>query len=477
MKNMKRVFFWTVGISAFIVTAVYAARIIDDTLKIGNANSSSNKVLEFDSGDGAANASIFNENATPYELNLNNIRDFVFGRATTETATITYNNGAANPKLRYNQSTGKWQFSDNGSTFDDFDEPPLEISDVGRNRGSMDNVRFQAAGTSGAKITSADGTAFSASNPGLVAVKRTSDGGAVVCRFESDVQFDTAGLVGTAAADMLGQHGFPAGAAVTVEQSMVVHACNLDNNPANCFFAIGNVPRQFTPNSSNFISYIENNAVSQNWEQMFVIKSGISVASYQAKPCTPIGGLRMTKNASDEWAVADAVSDTVGTIDPMGTKANGFKTFQEGFWGAASGEQFRSMGAGTDMPEWADTVCGGSAPLMRHFENKYDLQVRTELLTTGCGTVTNGTSTDQMAIPIPFECNAGSYAPGSSTLAYDCGYATLNSVRKKISCECRPTEAAIRLYNATDNVALHGNDFANTGDDIAVTFRWTRKGL
>lgn len=91
-----------------------------DTATVGSGTVV-NKSLLFDVGAGVSNPSLLYKTSDA-SLNLNkNVLGFGDGTASDKTITADKGAGANNPKLRYNNTTSKWQFSDDGSSFTNLD--------------------------------------------------------------------------------------------------------------------------------------------------------------------------------------------------------------------------------------------------------------------------------------------------------------------------------------------------------------------
>lgn len=113
---------WKLFLLLLVPLVAFAAgeRIFNDQLIIGNPGSSNDKKVEFDSGDGAGNRSIISPDSGQ-RFNFVNVDELKFGDGSDsgDKRLIADVNGANDPEIRFNTTSGAWQFSTDGSVFQD----------------------------------------------------------------------------------------------------------------------------------------------------------------------------------------------------------------------------------------------------------------------------------------------------------------------------------------------------------------------
>lgn len=464
MKNFfKRNFIWATlcGILA-VGSVVFGAKILDAVLTIGDGSSIA--ALKFDTGEGASNAKI-SVPTDGSEIQLNKRLQFGTGTAADQVIEADKGSGATNPLLKYNNSTSKWQFTDDGTNFLNMnEETAVQITGLGSNQGLHSNVRISAAGTTGMKVTSSGGTALSPVNPAAFIIKRTGGVGDIALTLEADVQWDTAGLVGTAAADFTGAYWTDATESFeTFEPNFVIHACNLDDTAAGVFIMIYPYVRQFMPSSGNNIGYIENAPVTNDANSVFVVKTGITPASYTSKNCIPIGSIRLKKNSSDVWRVADAVSGGQNASFGIRTSQWSGWTSEPGLFGAATGTFFVTAGG----PTWSSFVCGGSTPMVKTQVNASTGRGYIQVTTGNCSTLTNGSNGSALRLALPFPASSVQPAEISSGMGKPCGQMRLANVIQPVFCQVESSGTYMEFVKS-DGTKINNNSFSNAADDIEI---------
>lgn len=177
--------------------------------------------------------------------------------------------------------------------------------------GSINNIAVSL--TSGRfKIVGSDGNVFSETNIGAINIPSTTIG-----RWESfsltedRFYFDDSA---SGVSDIVGEEfGTTAGTAWSEARSFFIYAVNSDNTDEGVEIAISPSPTlKLTPGTTN-IGYHGVPMSSPSDVGMFFLTSENISATHNNKPCLLIGSFRMTKNSSDDWAVATLLnSDGIG---------------------------------------------------------------------------------------------------------------------------------------------------------------------
>lgn len=198
------------------------------------------------------------------------------------------------------------------------------------------------------KITSSDGTALSATNPGFVVVQSVTHGLKVVHTITSDITFE----------DDSGTSVFTgntwdttSGTAWSSAMPFYIYAVAEDSD-ASATFMISRVPhRTSSPAAGNIAK--SGSAVASTQGSFFALDSGVTVADFDSNPAVAVGSLRMVKNdgGNDDW-----------TIQAL-TTADGFGLFQEGKFftlpksqNGASADNLSSSVGGDTLPTFNSTA-------------------------------------------------------------------------------------------------------------------------
>lgn len=105
------------GLFALAVVAWAAPeKIQSDILMFGRKASVADKVLEIEQNAGANNPKITSD-ATDLDFQFF-AKLFTLGRGLAENVRLIVNRGGSNPELRWNESTSKWEFSNDGSSYE-----------------------------------------------------------------------------------------------------------------------------------------------------------------------------------------------------------------------------------------------------------------------------------------------------------------------------------------------------------------------
>ena len=117
MKNWKKSFLGALVGLALVPTVIIAAGIDQkfpgsDLLKFGVSSSSDSKTIEFDTGDSGSNLKLTVDDARALGINTN---DLTLGEGDAANKLITFDRGGSNPFIRWNESAGFLQFSNDGT--------------------------------------------------------------------------------------------------------------------------------------------------------------------------------------------------------------------------------------------------------------------------------------------------------------------------------------------------------------------------
>lgn len=182
----------------------------------------------------------------------------------------------------------------------------LEVGDISRFQGPyISNIGFTySAGTF--KVTGADGTALSSTNPGYITLHdKTNKGLWNLYTITADQSFiDDAG-----ASTIIGNlFEWTTGVAITVDVPFFVYAVCNDSEDTITFMLSRALNTLISPTSANIGTPSSAIADGQNDFWAF---SDITTTEYDANPCRAIGGIRMQMSAADDWTV-QAFDETDG---------------------------------------------------------------------------------------------------------------------------------------------------------------------
>jgi hypothetical protein len=160
------------------------------------------------------------------------------------------------------------------------------------------------------KVTSADGTALSATNPAyLVVPSATSPGYKVVLTMTADISF-----IDDAGASEIAGNTFGTTTLVAWNEDMPFYLMAIPNS-TNTAVTIGitRTPQRLQTTGQNLAK--SGSAIANGQGSFFMIDSSITVANFNSSPCVPIGAFRMRKTtaATNDWTVQSlSNSDGIG---------------------------------------------------------------------------------------------------------------------------------------------------------------------
>lgn len=199
------------------------------------------------------------------------------------------------------------------------------------------------AGTGTFSVTSQNGTALSASNPGYVTLQSKSDPGQIVTvAITANQDF----IDDNGASQIIGNlFNLTTGVATSVDIPFFLYAV-LDDTETAIAFMISRFPNATTSPVNTKIGMPSTPAADT--QGSFFSFENVTATSYDQNPCLSIGSFRMRMSAADDWTV-----QTLAARDGIGHFQEGLQfSFPRGQFGAASGKVFKNNG-GT-APDDAD---------------------------------------------------------------------------------------------------------------------------
>lgn len=236
-------------------------------------------------------------------------------------------------------------------------------------------------------VTSANGTALSASNAGYITLPTGTAGQMNSLSLTANQTF-----VDAAGSSTINNNSFGTSAATwAVDMPFYLYAAS-DSTDANPIFLIARIPHiKTTPVAGNIGK--TGSAVASTQGSMFALGNP-TVANYASRPCVCIGSFRMRKSSTTDWTV-----QTLATSDGIGSfQENAIWTFPTGQIGNASGKYYLDNG-GT-APAW-------SANFVTYKMSKDGMVWANWLLFNSPGVGTAGAGAVTLTAAIPLELNAG----------------------------------------------------------------------
>lgn len=184
-------------------------------------------------------------------------------------------------------------------------------------------------------VTSANGTALSASNPAYVTLQSKSAPGKLVT---ITVTADQTFIDDTGASTIVGNlFGLTTGIAYANAMPFFIYAVLNDSENAISFMISRYPNTKTSPPSANIGK--TGSAVADTTGSFFAL-SNPTVTDYDSNPCLVIGAFTMTMSSSDDWTVS-----ALGNTSGIGQFHQGILyTMVTGQFGAASGKYFQDNG-------------------------------------------------------------------------------------------------------------------------------------
>ena len=320
-----------------------------------------------------------------------------------------------------------------------------------------------AAGTF--KITQASQSVLSASGYALIGVPSTTEGKVVVLKANSDTHLfvDAAG-----SSDIIGEEfgtdaGEAWGSVGSNYRPFYVYAVNKDDTDANLKFMISPDPTlAVTPSSANSIGYHATPATSTLDTNVFFLTDTLTPADWLSKPCVLVGGIRMTKDGSDDWTI-EPISRQEGDgirRDPFITKVFSMVAGQMG--ATATANTTNDYLTGVTVPTWAT-----ASSVTYKYRIALDGTLEIMYDTTAAGNASGGAGADAVSLVLPYDPAvipaAGLRVPVG--FGFIAGAAVPNLMLQFKTATNKEAE----LYNS--NTAILANTFSNTADDSRIYAR------
>lgn len=192
-----------------------------------------------------------------------------------------------------------------------------------------------SAGTGVFSITSADGSALSSSNPGIIVMPNK---GAFGASLKYTVTANQSFIDDNGASEIIGNlFGLTTGVAFAQDVPFFIYAVTNDALDTIAFM-ISRIPnRTSSPAAANI--GMPSSAVADIQSSFFSIDN-VTAADYESNPCICIGSFRMRMSAADDWTVQTlAANDGIGQF-----QENQSFTLALGSFGAATGTYILANG-------------------------------------------------------------------------------------------------------------------------------------
>ena len=246
-------------------------------------------------------------------------------------------------------------------------------------------------------VTSADGSALSASNPATVTLASKANPGRLV---SVSVTADQTFIDDSGSSTIIGNlFGLTTGIAFAQDIPFWIYAVLNDSENAVSFMISRYPAAKTSPASANIGK--TGSAVADTQGSFFAL-SNPTVTDYDANPCLNIGSIRMRMSASDDWTV-----QTLGNNDGIGKFQFGTSfVMATGQFGAASGKFFKNN--------------GGTAPAFTTTDFNYyisDLSGFFDYYLDGNNVSTAGVGAVTLLLALPYIIQGGDHGSGHSGLS------------------------------------------------------------
>ena len=253
--------------------------------------------------------------------------------------------------------------------------------------------------------------------------------------------------------DLLGEEfGTTAGTAWASARPFYLYAVYDDTD---LYFAISpNPAAKSTPLATN-IGYKDTPASTPSDGNFFFLTDTDITTSHALKTCVLIGGIKMSKDSSDDWAVAALTALDGGYINPRPFEGSTF-AFPLGQMGAESGNYFKT----TASPVWATP-----ASIIYSYIVNLDGTININFDTQGAGAVTNGTSGVGLVISLPYNSihtATNQRAPGD-------GFYLVSNMTTSIGRPSLSLDSGTYNIRSYTNEQMHNNDFTTGTNDLFFT--------
>ena len=313
------------------------------------------------------------------------------------------------------------------------------------------------------KITAADGTDLSTTNPGWITAPSQATPGLLVAlkvTAATHVLEDDTGTSDFLQGASGPAFGTTAGTAWGNQRPFYLYFCNADDTDANAFFFISPTPNYTsTPNLAARIGYHNIVPTSPSDYNIFAM-TPTNVTGYTTRPVVLIGCVTMTKSAADDWKFS-ALSTTTG-IGKF--HEDSLFTFPVAQMGANNGQFLYATSA--KAPTWATP-----ANIVATYSISLDGSVEYVHATANAGNcVANGApANEQLSLALP-------YASFYSAAAYPLvpfGHMVVNNVGEVGFGALRDNSLALLYQHAATFTSLKDNELSlNTADDLSFKINY-----
>ena len=323
---------------------------------------------------------------------------------------------------------------------------------TGMSPGEVRNLSWtKAAGV--ITIAGANGTALSASNPGLVCMPSSNTPGQFVTLLvTSNVTFNDDDHASSDLTDWL--FGVTTGVAWNNSMPIFIHALNKDDTDGGLVFGISRDPRRQAFTTADIG---DKDAVSANNNQKSIfVAASITEADYNLAPAQLIGATTILKAAAaNDWTITTptvylhgfgerSINNITATTYTMPVDQNGANSLKDYFTSA-------------NAPNWA-------TPANISYKYELDRSGNVTILfeTSGAGNAVNGGDVAATELVLPFSSSRTAFP----TLGYVRFAGAVNVTVGNIS-----NDADQVTFN-TDAGGIYNNSFSDVNDDFHLTFTY-----
>jgi len=314
--------------------------------------------------------------------------------------------------------------------------------------------------TSTLRITQASGSALSTSAFGFVTIPATTSG-LMVSLKASRNNYEFVDSTGTS--DISGiDWGTDGSEAWSLAIPFYIMAINRNDTSAGLEFAITRDPTALQSPGSAAIGFHGTNPATDDEKSFFFLTSSNISQTHQTKPCVRIGGVRMIKDSSDDWAI-QTLAETNGDgvrQDPYVNQVFAMKRGQNG------GNASSSLQSAGTVPTWVTVT-----DIVYNYRMSLDGWCDVMFQTNNAGNATNGAGTNALSLAVPYSTDATYYSGASGPLQpvyirESVGGDGVHFVR------LNPSVTLLPLTNLTGAGNLNDTHFSDGLDDIEIVFRY-----
>jgi len=224
------------------------------------------------------------------------------------------------------------------------------------------------------------------------------------------------------------------------------------------YFAISpNPAAKSTPLATN-IGYKDTPASTPSDGNFFFLTDTDITTSHALKTCVLIGGINMSKDSSDDWAVAALTALDGGYINPRPFEGLPF-TFPLGQMGSSSNN---ILAVNSSAPPSFSAPSG----MVRNYYVGLDGFIDINMSTQDGGTVSNGGGANQSKMAIPYKYIGGDTQESPIGKYYVTGVGSGILIGN-----INPNESLVYLDSAT-TANIENNDWSNAANFVRTQFRY-----